>query len=101
VYNLSKSEREKIGLFFSDPNQPDSRKPDPGISQADLDKQEELEKTKRRHEKFMGIFLAAVSGLYINNIMFQKAQSFCINEHIFFIVKMVYLFGAIDVKYVS
>ncbi len=62
--------------MFSDPNPPDQRKPDPGISQADLDKQEELEKTKRRHEKFMGIFLAAVSGLKLAITLYKKASPF-------------------------
>ena len=47
---------------MSDPNPPDPMKSDPVKSEQDH--KDELEKARRSHEKFLGIFLAAVSGLF-------------------------------------
>jgi hypothetical protein len=47
---------------MSDLNPPDPVKSDP--TQSDQDHKDELEKARRKHEKFLGIFLAAISGLF-------------------------------------
>jgi hypothetical protein len=49
-------------IFNPDPNPASPGNADP--AKPETDEKDELEKTRRKHEKFMGIFLAAVSGLF-------------------------------------
>ena len=61
------------------------------MSQAEQDKRDELEKTKRSHEKFVGIILAAISGTGPQTLYFRKKEK---NECRYYLFICVYPYSS-------